>query len=172
MVFSDIGRRCHHWSVEITIDDRPPTDDVRRLFREYAGSLSFELDFQDFEREVAELPGPYAPPHGALLLARVDGDPAGCVGVRSLRDGAGELKRLYVRDRHRGLGIGRRLTEEAIVAARSLGYASLRLDTTPEMTAAQALYGTLGFREIVPYRHNPIAGARYLELDLTGPAAR
>jgi ribosomal protein S18 acetylase RimI-like enzyme len=152
----------------VEIERDPPARMLRHLFREYAGSLSFELDFQDFDSELAALPGPYAAPLGALLLARVAGKPAGCVAIRDLGEGVGELKRLYVRPSHRGLGVGRRLAESAVAAAREIGYARLRLDTTPEMVAAQELYGTLGFREIAPYRHNPVAGTRYLELELSG----
>ena len=126
----------------IRIDRDPAADEVRPLLLEYAGSLSFDLCFQDFERELAGLPGDYAPPDGALLLARVDGAPAGCVALRRLGGTAGELKRLYVRPGHRGLGLGRALAESAITTARELGYGQLRLDTTPEMAAAHELYRT------------------------------
>ena len=136
--------------------------EVRTLFREYADTLSFALDFQDFERELAELPGAYAPPHGALLLVRG----AGCVGLRPLDEATCEMKRLYVRPAARGGGVGRLLAEAAGAEARRLGYARMRLDTVPGMEAAQALYAQLGFREIVPYRANPIPGARFLELEL------
>lgn len=151
----------------VLIERDPPVDVLRQLFREYAGSLSFELDFQDFDAELAALPGPYAPPLGALLLARVADEPAGCVAIRDLGEGAAEMKRLYVRPSHRGLGLGRRLAESAVAVAQEIGYVRLRLDTTPEMSAAQELYRRLGFREIDPYRHNPVAGTRYLELALS-----
>src|SRR5262249_25237300 len=128
--------------------------------------LSFDLCFQGFESELASLPGDYSPPAGALLLARVDGEPVGCAALRRIDAATGELKRLYVRPGHRGLGLGRRLTETAVEAARERGYRRLRLDTTPEMAAAQDLYRSLGFREIAAYRENPVAGVRYLELDL------
>lgn len=147
-------------------------DDVRRLFAEYAASLGFDLGFQDFERELRELPGDYTPPGGRLLLARADGELVGCVGVRALADGVCEMKRLYVRPGHRGTGTGRALAEAAIAAGRELGHRLMRLDTVPSMQAARALYRTLGFREIPAYRHNPIPGTAYMELDLERTALR
>ena len=142
--------------------DTSDVDEVRVLFREYAASLPFTLDFQDFDRELAGLPGEYAPPRGALLLARG----AGCVGLRPLDAATCEMKRLYVRPAARGTGLGRRLTEAIVGEARGLGYARMRLDTMPDMAAALVLYAELGFREIPPYRANPIAGAVFLELEL------
>ena len=136
--------------------------ETRALFREYAASLPFTLDFQDFDRELADLPGPYAPPGGRLLLARG----AGCVGLRAIDATTCELKRLYVRPSARGTGLGRRLAAAIVMEARTLGYARIRLDTVPGMDAAQALYAELGFREIAPYRANPIPGALFLELEL------
>ena len=150
----------------VTIDRDPPVEELRALFLEYAASLSFDLSFQGFDDELAGLPGPYAPPSGALLLARVDGAPAGCVALRGIEGEVSELKRLYVRPGYRGHRLGRRLTEEAITVASSLGYRRIRLDTTPEMDAAQELYLALGFVDIPPYRPNPVSGARYLELVL------
>ena len=139
---------------------------VRELFEEYAGTLGFELDFQDFGDELATLPGAYAPPGGALLLAEIDGEPVGCVGLRSLGEGCCELKRMYVRPGHRGSGIGRILGAAIIGEARERGYARMRLDTIDTMTVAIALYASLGFVKIPPYRPNPITGASFFELDL------
>jgi len=150
----------------ITIDDVPPLDAVATLFREYAASLAFDLCFQGFDGEVASLPGPYAPPRGALLLARVDGADAGCVALRPLDAETGEVKRLYVRDVYRGRGVARALVDALLVRARAARYRRLRLDTVPSMQAAQALYRSYGFREIAPYTDNPVPGALFLELDL------
>jgi putative acetyltransferase len=134
---------------------------VRALFLEYAAGLSVDLGFEGFPEEVATLPGAYAPPGGALLLARDDAGPVGCVGVRPFLEGEAEMKRLFVRPRARGEGIGRRLVEEALRAAARAGYGALRLDTLPSMTAATVLYLTLGFEEIPEYRPNPVPGTRY-----------
>ena len=146
--------------------DVAESDDVRALLREYAASLAFELDFQDFDRELAELPGAYAPPRGALLVARAGDHLAGCVALRPLADGVCEMKRLFVQPQTRGLGLGRRLAIAVVAEARRLGYARMRLDTTPGMESAQALYAELGFVEIAPYTHHPVPGTRFLELEL------
>jgi len=140
--------------------------DVRALLLEYAGGLAFPLDFQDFDRELAELPGAYTPPRGALLVARGHCEAAGCVALRPLEEHTCEMKRLYVRPEFRGAGLGLRLAEAIVAEARRLGYARMRLDTVPGMEAAQALYERLGFRPIQPYTENPVAGARFLELGL------
>jgi ribosomal protein S18 acetylase RimI-like enzyme len=152
--------------MQIDVVREPSPDEVRVLLREYEASLGFTLEFQSFEEELAQLPGDYAPPHGALFLARVGGEPAGCVALRRFGPATCELKRLYVRPGRRGLGLGRLLTEAAIAVARELGYQRMRLDTTPGMETAQALYRSLGFREIERYRPNPVHGASFLELAL------
>jgi putative acetyltransferase len=140
---------------------------VRRLFEEYAASLDFDLCFQGFGEELAGLPGDYAPPAGRLLLARLENDPAGCVALRPLEADVCEMKRLYVRPAFRGLGAGRMLVERIIREGREAGYRRMRLDTLATMIAARRLYQQLGFREIAPYRNNPVQGAAFLELDLT-----
>jgi ribosomal protein S18 acetylase RimI-like enzyme len=140
--------------------------EVRTLFREYADSLGVDLCFQGFNDEVAGLPGDYVDPSGCLLLARWDGWPVGCIGLRALEPDVCEMKRLYVRPEARGSGLGRRLALRLIAEARRRDYARMRLDTLPQMEAAQGLYRTLGFRPIEPYRFNPIEGTDYLELVL------
>ena len=155
-------------SVEISPATTPADiEEIRALFLEYGQSLDFNLCFQGFDEELAGLPGAYAPPRGRLLLARADDVVIGGVGLRPLKADICEMKRLYVRPGHRALKAGRRLAEALIAQARAIGYRAMRLDTLPDMTAAQALYATLGFRDIAPYYENPIPGARYCELDLT-----
>jgi ribosomal protein S18 acetylase RimI-like enzyme len=145
---------------------------ARELFREYAKALSVDLCFQDFERELRELPGKYAPPAGRLLLAYNNDEStservAGCGALRPLSAEICEMKRLYVRPEFRGSGVGRAMTLALITAAQEIGYRALRLDTLSEMRAAQELYRQMGFRDISAYCNNPVAGVRYLELDLT-----
>jgi putative acetyltransferase len=158
-----------------TVELAPPssTDEleaVRGIFLEYAQSLGVDLCFQQFDRELAELPGEYGPPRGALLTARVDGELAGCCALRPLDaadyPNAAEMKRLYVRKAFRGFGLGRQLADAILDAARQAGYACVLLDTLDDMEAARALYEELGFQAIPPYYHNPIPGAHYLKVDL------
>jgi GNAT superfamily N-acetyltransferase len=140
---------------------------ARELFLEYAQSLGFSLCFQNFDHELAGLPGDYAPPDGRLLLAEYEGQLAGCVALHELEAGICEMKRLYLRPRFRGKGLGRVLAERIIAEARTIGYQRMRLDTVePVMKDAVAVYRKLGFKEVAPYRANPIAGAMYMELEL------
>lgn len=143
---------------------------VRTLFVEYAGQLGISLCFQGFDEELAGLPGDYAPPGGCLLLALVDGEPAGCVALRARPDAdytnACEMKRLYVKRAFRRFGLGRQLAQALMDQAVRAGYSALLLDTLDDMEAARGLYASLGFTEIPPYYFNPIAGAHYLKADL------
>lgn len=142
------------------------------LFSEYAASLEISLDFQDFEAEVASLPGGYAPPEGAILLAWSQNQLAGCVALRKLEDGICEMKRLFIRPSFRGLKIGVALCEAIIEKARTLGYDKMRLDTLESMHAARALYKSFGFYEIGPYCYNPIEDAVFMELSLNNSKGR
>jgi putative acetyltransferase len=140
---------------------------ARELFLEYAKSLGFSLCFQNFDKELAELPGHYTPPEGRLLLAEYEGQVAGCVALHKLETGICEMKRLYLRPGFRGKGLGRALAERIIAEARGIGYQRMRLDTVePVMKDAVAMYRKLGFKEIAPYRANPMAGTMYMELKL------
>ncbi len=142
-------------------------DAARRLFREYVEGLDFALDFQDFEAEMDALPGPYATPDGAILLADVDDSPVGVVAVKPLdEDGVCEMKRLYVQPEHRNRGIGRALGTAILDTARELGYDVMRLDTVESMTAARSLYRSLGFNERSAYYHNPLPDVVYMEREL------
>ncbi len=143
-------------------------DTVRALFLEYAESLGFDLCFQEFDRELEELPGEYTLPRGRILLAEEEGKMAGCVALRDLGGGACEMKRLYVRPGFRRRGAGRALAAEIVRIAKHEGYEKIRLDTLSSMKTAVMLYKSMGFREIEPYRFNPISGAVYLELNLRG----
>ena len=143
---------------------------TRRIFIEYAEQLGIDLGFQNFAAELADLPGEYGALAGALLLALVDGEVAGCCGLRALDSvdypNAAEIKRLYVRKAFRRFGLGRQLAESALDAARAAGYRSVLLDTLDDMESARALYTDLGFEEIPPYYHNPVPGAHYLKAKL------
>jgi putative acetyltransferase len=151
---------------------------VRMLLREYQQGIGIDLSFQDFESELALLPGAYAEPRGVVLYLEGDGEAAGCAALRPLGTGdadAGtdaEMKRVYVRAAHRGRGAGRILAIELIARAHAAGYARIYLDTIPGMESAQRLYASLGFRDVAAYRHNPIAGTRYMVLDLAPPVTR
>jgi ribosomal protein S18 acetylase RimI-like enzyme len=151
-------------------------DAARGLFTEYAAQLGVDLAFQGFDAELAALPGPYAPPQGALLLALVDGEPAGCGALRPLPEAdhpdACEMKRLYVRRAFRRFGLGRQLAQALMDRAVQAGYASMLLDTLDEMEAARGLYASLGFTEVPPYYFNPLPGARYLKADLDAAGQR
>jgi GNAT superfamily N-acetyltransferase len=140
---------------------------ARDLFLEYAQSLGFSLCFQNFDKELAGLPGDYAPPDGRLLLAEYGGQLAGCVALHKLEQEICEMKRLYLREHFRGKGLGRVLADRIIAEARQIGYQRMRLDTVePVMKDAVAMYRRIGFKEISPYCANPIAGALYMELEL------
>ena len=143
---------------------------VRDLFLDYQAGLGIDLCFQGFEAELAELPGAYAPPAGALLLACVDGEPAGCCALRPLYNtdhlNACEMKRLFVRPAFRGFGLGRLLVERVLSDGQLAGYTTMLLDTLSDMETARALYQEMGFVEVAPYYHNPIPGAHYLKVDL------
>lgn len=178
--------------VLLTPDEAHELEAARLIFRDYAASLGIDLDFQNFDQELAALPGEYVEPRGTLLLALVDpahvrdeagratptlvradgrvAHVAGCCALRPLDSAdyvnAAEMKRLYVRPGFRGLGLGRQLAEAILDAARGAGYGCVLLDTLDEMESARALYEDLGFAEVPPFYHNPIAGAHYLKVDL------
>ena len=141
-------------------------DAARSLFLEYADSLGFDLGFQQFDQEMARFPADYRPPNGTLLLAEVQGEAVGCVGVRRFDEESCEMKRLYVRVAYRGAGLGRLLAQAAVETGRELGYKRMRLDTLATMKEATALYRSMGFVPIEAYRDNPLPGASFMELAL------
>src|SRR5712692_3442134 len=144
-------------------------EQIRGLFLEYARSLDFSLCFQSFDRELRELPGPYAPPDGRLILCQFDGAPAGCIALKKLEPDVCEMKRLYVRPEFRGHQLGLKLTTHLIDEGRRASYTRMRLDTIREtMQKAIELYQSVGFKEIPPYYDNPLPQALYMELDLIG----
>jgi ribosomal protein S18 acetylase RimI-like enzyme len=156
------------------VEGGPAVETVRVLMREYAAFLGVDLGFQGFEDELAELPGKYAPPTGALFLVSmpagsgsIGAEPAGCVALRDLGGGVCEMKRLFVRPEYRGYGLGRSLAECSIAAAQKLGYGRMRLDTLESLESAVALYRTLGFTRIPPYCANPLPGAMFWEKRLS-----
>lgn len=143
---------------------------IRQLFIDYQSELGIDLCFQGFDEELATLPGIYAEPAGILLLATVDGAPAGCCAFRPLPNtdhlDACEMKRLFVRRAYRGFGLGRMLVDQTMARAQIAGYTTMLLDTLNDMEAARALYEEVGFTEVAPYYHNPLPGAHYLKVDL------
>jgi len=154
----------------VTPDDDELVELARGIFREYANSLGIDLKFQNFDAELASLPGPYAPPEGHLMLVFVDGELAGCGAFRGLADvdyaNACEMKRLYVRPAFRRFGLGRLMAQALLDEARRAGYSVTLLDTLDDMEAARSLYTSLGFEEIPPYYFSPIAGSHYLKAEL------
>lgn len=138
-------------------------ESIRQLFVAYVQSLETDLAFQNFQEELATLPGKYAPPRGALFLALVEGKAAGCIALRPMEDKICEMKRLYVDPEYRHLGLGKQLVEKILDEGQKLGYNCIRLDTLTSMTAALALYRAQGFQEIPPYTYNPLDGASYME---------
>ena len=156
--------------MNVLLDIRPcraeDVDAVRALLREYQAEIGVDLCFQGFDAELAGLPGAYVEPKGLLLCAQADGHPVGCIALRPVDCETAEMKRLFVRPTHRGKGLARALVVELIRRARDLGYSRICLDTLPGMERAQALYASLGFRDIPAYIHNPVAGTRYMGLSL------
>ena len=153
------------WEI-LKVASGEPLSWFKELASEYVSSLPFELDFEDFARELRELPGDYAPPGGLLIVAVWDGNPAGCVALRPFDGKTCEMKRMYVRPEFRGHGLGRAIAERAVAEARRIGYEKMRLDTVASLKEANRMYEGMGFREIAPYRHNPRPDARYFELTL------
>ena len=150
----------------IKAETREHINYVKELFNEYAASLNFDLCFQNFDEEVKNLPGDYAPPAGSILLAVIEEKIAGCVALRKIDEAICEMKRMYVRPGFRGKNAGRNLAEAIIEEAKTKGYRAIRLDTISTMKEAISLYKSIGFKETVSYRYNPVEGAKYMELML------
>jgi len=151
----------------IQVESEAEVQTVREMFLEYADWLGFDLCFQNFAKELAELPGAYAPPSGRLFIAYENDQVAGCIALRKIAEGICEMKRLYVRPAFRGQGLGRTLSESLIREAREIGYCRMRLDTFPgKMDQAIAMYRSLGFNNIEPYYDNPFEGVTFMELAL------
>ncbi len=155
----------------ISVKNNEDIDVARSILEEYLACREFEnsifpQEVQAFQKQLSKLPAEFAGPSGCLFLAMHGELPAGCVGLRDLGNGICEMKRLYVRPEFRGLKIGRKLMESIIAEARRIGYSAIRGDTIPSMQAAQALYASFGFKEIGPYRYNPIEGVKFIELKL------
>jgi len=159
---------CHTGVMVEVVRARTRTDwaDALRLVRDYADSLAFDLGFQDFDEELETIADVYGAPGGRFLLGQEAGEAVGCVGVRPFDGDVCEMKRLWVIPGQRRTGLGRRLVEAIVGESRDLGYRCMRLDTVKEMTAANTLYASVGFRSIPPYTHNPLPGAQFLERDL------
>ncbi len=148
------------------VESKNDIEIAREIFREYEVAIGVDLCFQSFEKELAELPGSYAPPRGRLYLLRIDSEVEGCVALRPCGEYDCEMKRLYVRPARRGGKAGRLLAERVIADARAIGYRRMLLDTLDSMQSAQRLYESLGFVDAEPYTHNPLTGVRYMQLDL------
>jgi putative acetyltransferase len=150
----------------VSVESQEQTAAARELFLEYAAAIGVDLEYQGFTAELAALPSPYVPPNGALLIAKINDETAGCVALRRIDDQTGEMKRLYVRPAFRSWGLGKHLIGEIIQTARRAGYSTLRLDTLPNMVTAQGLYRSLGFSEIPAYNSTHLPGTRFYELSL------
>ncbi|MBI5324048.1 MAG: GNAT family N-acetyltransferase [Ignavibacteriae bacterium] len=158
-----------HKNINIDIRKAESIEDmeiVRKLFENYSSELGFDLEFQDFNNELINLPGKYSAPEGCLLLARYSGQISGCVGLRKLDNDTCEMKRLYVKDEFRGISIGKNLALEIILEAKKIGYRKMRLDTLNTMYKAINIYKKIGFYEIKSYRFNPFNNAVFMELKL------
>lgn len=160
------GKECTIEFKTVTEQDSAGIEEIKQLFWEYAQSLEIDLGFQDFDTEFRTLPGNYAEPDGALLLALVDGQAAGCIALRKIGEGICEMKRLYVREAYRGLKMGKKLIARILEEASQRHYDYMRLDTLATMTRAYDLYRSFGFYEIAPYVYNPIPGAIFMERPL------